>query len=344
MASILDVARVAKVSPSTVSLVVNHGHRVSPSTRRRVEAVIRRLKYRGRDGQAFSKTRPGRALRLGFIYTPGAMIKGADTLYNRQIIQGIEQSLVGSASSVNIMRGYGHVDEDHMLNQSLDAREFDGLLVVGLRPGDGYIERIADAGVPLLVFNRSTDPGVYSVVSADYFGGGVQAINHLVTLGHQRIGLLLKSQVMNWPAQLVLNGCRQALRRHQLQPIADELIPADDDLDQLRQVCQRMLEQGITAIQTGDVTAAHLLSVLPSLGVKAPDDISIMGFDDRGLVCPSGQALTTIGYDRVRMGRIAGNMIQRLSRPNCRTQWLGAAVKTAVVQGQTVAAPPSAQG
>lgn len=339
MASILDVARVAKVSPSTVSLVVNHGHRVSPATRQRVEAVIRRLGYRGRDGQALQKARPTRALRLGFIYTPDALINGADTLYIHQIVQGVEQSLTGTASSVNIMRGFNHVDEDLLLRQRLDAGEFDGLLIAGLQPGDGYIERITDSGVPMVVFNRSTELGIYSVVTVDYHGGGGQAIDHLVGLGHRRIGVLLQSESVRWPSQIVRNGCLHALRRHQLEPALDDFIPRSDEPAPWKALCRRILDAGVTAVQTGDVAAIRLIDLFAEMGVRVPQDLSVMGFDDRGQTSASGLKPTSIGYDKVRMGRLAGRMIQRLSQPGCSTRWMGTAVKTSLVYGETTSAP-----
>lgn len=339
MASIFDVARMAKVSPSTVSLVVNHSHRVSSTTRKKVESAIRKLDYRGREGQPIGKSRTARALRLAFIYTPGAMVDGADTLYNRQLIQGIEQSLQGSTSSLSIMRGYSHVDEDHMLCQRLEAREFDGILIAGVQASDGYIQRVRSVNLPAVVFNRSTDSGTYSVVAADYRGGGQQAIDHLVSLGHRRIGLLLQSEEPRWPTRLLREGCLEAMARHQLEPMADEVVPTC--LDALGAICKRMVDAGVTAIQTGDVDGMRLLELLAGMGLRVPEDISVMGFDDRGQASPTGQTLTTIGYDKVRMGRLAGRMIQKLSRPRSAAQWLGVAVKTHFVAGQTTAAPAS---
>jgi LacI family transcriptional regulator len=341
MASILDVARLAKVSPSTVSLVVNHGHRVSPATRQRVEAVIRRLGYRGRDGSALSKSRQARALRLGFIYTPDALINGADTHYNRQIIQGVEQSLTGSASSVSIMRGFLHVDEDHMLSQRLDAGEFDGMLIAGLQPNDGYIERITAAGLPMVVFNRSTESGLYSVVTVDYVGGGRTAIDHLFELGHRRIGLLLQSTSVRWPPLTIRNGCLDALRRHQIEAVYDGMIPAQGDTQAWKAIARQLLDAGVTAIQTGDVPAVQLLDALADLGVSVPGDLSVMGFDDRGLTSQAGLKPTTIGYDKVRMGRLAGRMIQRLSQSGCTLRWMGMAIQKRLVNGQTTSAPLS---
>jgi len=339
MASILDVARVAKVSPSTVSLVVNHRHRVSPTTRKRVEAVIRRLGYRGRDGRALAGARRPRALRLGFIYTPDALIDGAETTYTRQLIAGIEQSLMGSASSLNIMRGTNDVAEDKMFCAQLDAGEFDGLLIVGPQPGDGYIERITAKSLPLVVFNRPTDRGLHSVVTLDYTGGGDRAIDHLVSLGHRRIGILLRSEAARWPGKVLYDGCVAALRRRGLEPAADEVIPLDNWKEGIRDICRRMVDAGVTAIQTGDVQGVNCLDALEDFGLVVPDDISVMGFDDRGRTGRSGLMLTGIGYDKIRMGRMAGRMIQRLTQPSCALKWLGAAVKTHFVNGQTTAAP-----
>jgi len=336
MASILDVAREAKVAPSTVSLVMNHRGRVSADTRKRVDAVIRRLGYVGR-GNRSPKT--AQAFRFGFIYTPETLIDGSESSYCRELIRGVEQSLAGSTNTLNIMRGQMHVDQDQMFLQHLEADELDGLLVIGADPDDGYVDRILQADVPLVLFNRPTPQGRYSCVTVDYFNGGRQAIDHLVELGHERIGLLIRTEPSRWPHELVHEGSIQALREHGLKPAVDMIKPLNWTSDDLQDICRQMIDTGVTAIQTGDVLAVPCIAMLERMGLTVPDDMSVMGFDDRGQTSVSGLCITSITYNKLRMGRMAGRILQKLRRRNNGMSWLGGAVQTHLKVGQTTSSP-----
>lgn len=338
MASILDVAREAQVAPSTVSLVMNHRSRVKPETRDRVDQVIRRLGYRGRtqvDSQKID--RPQKAVRFGFMYSPEAVIDGMASQYCRELIHGVERSLHKAAATLNIMRGQAHASEDPMFLQHLENHELDGMLMFGSRPDDGYIEKIQQAKVPLVLFNRPMAHGRHSCVSVDFYNGGRQAADHLASLGHERIGLLLHTEPKRWPHELVHEGSVTALRAHDLEPVMDLSLPLNWQQANLKDACKQMLDAGVTAIQTSDMIAVPCIAALESMGLRVPDDISIVGFDDRGELSASGLEITTISYDKLRMGRMAGRMLQKLRHPNRGLSWLNAAVQTHLKEGQTTA-------
>ncbi len=343
MASILDVAREAQVAPSTVSLVMNHRGRVSPETRDRVDEVIRRLGYRGRGNRAPKTADRAKALRFGFVYTPETLVDGLESKYCRELIRGAEQSLGGSASTLNIMRGQAHVDQDQMFIQHLEGRELDGLLMFGADPSDGYVDRVLQAGVPLVLFNRPLAYGRYSCVTVDFFGGSRQAIEHLLSLGHERIGLLFRTAPTRWPHELVFEGSMEALRARGMKPTVDLTLPLDWEPHHLDDACRRMMDAGVTAIQTGDMIAVPCIAALERMGLTVPDDVSVMGFDDRGRTTDSGLHLSTITYDRLRMGRMAGRMLQKLRLPNRGVSWLAGAVQTRLKSGQTTS-PPKNRG
>jgi len=339
MASILDVANEANVAPSTVSLVMNHRGRVSPETQKRVDAAIGRLGYSGRGNRMRKAVNPVKALRFGFVYTPEALVDGMESNYCRQLIRGVEQSLGGASATLNIMRGQSHIDQDQMFIQHLRAHELDGVAMLGANIEDGYVERTLDAGVPLVLFNRPTSQGRYSCVSVDYFNGARQAIDHLVEIGHKRIGLLIAPGRHEWPLELLHTGAISGLREHGLEPAADLTMPVfctEQDFDGL---CRRMVDAGVTAIWTGDITAVPCIAALERMGLKVPDDISVMRFDGGGQVSASGFRISTITYNRLRMGRMAGRILQKLGRTSRSVAWLGGAVRTKLKIGQTTSSP-----
>lgn len=339
MASILDVAREANVAPSTVSLVMNHRGRVSPETRNRVDAVIRRLGYRGRNNRFHRPAVVAKSLRFGFVYTPDALVDGSESAYCREVIRGVEESLGDAATTLNIMRGLGHVREDQMFLQHLEARELNGLIIMGATPEDGYVDRVLEAGVPLVLINRPTPLGRYSSVTVDYFSGGVQAINHLRELGHERIGLWLRGERQRWPSTILAEGCMHRLGQCGLKPTLDVTVSSNWTERDVMNYARQFVDAGVTAIQTGDLLAVPLIGALEKLGLDVPDDISVMGFDDRGRTSDSGLRISTISYSKRHMGRMAGRILQRVRQPNSTAAWLGGAIRTKLKSAQTTSRP-----
>ena len=335
MASIFDVAEEANVSPSTVSLVVNHRQRVSPATRERVEAVIRKLGYqppRRRGPAGTSRV----AHKLAFVYTVDSMFDRSMSSYCRDVISGV-QAEMGDAGSLSILRGAEHVDQDAILHQQLDAREMEGLILFGPEERNGYLERLEASGVPLVVFNRLPSHGQFSCVTLDYYGGACQATNHLIEQGHRRIASLFGDDPEKWPIKQLSLGYADAMRQHKLTPAnLDRLAQAPSpSADAMPAVCRKLLEQGITAIVTGDKLARLVADQLASMNVRVPEDFSIVGFDDLSLTTRRGQSITTIGYDKRRMGRMAARVLQQLVQGKTEVKWMSHAVPTHLVKGQT---------
>ncbi len=342
MASILDVAREANVAVSTVSLVLNHRDRVSPETRQRVDVAINQLGYRPRARQG-PGPKPARrtktTLRVGFIYTLESMHDASVSIYCRELISGIQDVLGDTGSTLSIIRGAEHVDKDFMLRQQLESQEFDGLILFGPEPANGYLERLSEAGLPMIVFNRLNPNGKFSCVTLDFYGGARLSIRHLVELGHTKIGLL--SGTRNTEAyyrRLSFEGIADELKAHNLTPTFEDCyegIVSPQDVDKL---IERALASGITALCAGDRVIAQATPALERAGIVAPDDISLIGMDNLNLLY-RGKRLTSIGYDRARMGRKAVKMLQRLIEHPEEVSWMASSVPCYLVEGQTTGKP-----
>jgi LacI family transcriptional regulator len=342
MASIVDVARAAKVSTSTVSMVVHHRDRVSPDTRKRVEEAIARLGYVGRGTRR--KPAPPKALRLAMVYTPVTMVNGAESIYCRQIMGGLELSLRDSSSTLHVFRGAEHVDRDAVFLDQLHDRRFDGLVFLGVTPADGYLDRAMTSGVPVVAFNRLPTLGQFSTVTLDYFGGVGAAIRKLASLGHQRIGVLGGDPRSSWPTEVLHAGTLQAFSDMKLD--RQWFVAADMDRVTVDNAwyCQQALDlvqRGATAIHLPDAFALPVIAALTAAGRNIPRDVSVMGFDHRRLVTPTGLALSSVRYSRKRMGYRAGQIIRQLTRQRRRYRWMAACVRAGIFTGQTIAPPPS---
>ncbi len=345
MSSMIKVAREANVAVSTVSLALNHRDRVKPETRERIEQAMRRLGYRPNLRKENAKK--NEPLRVAFIYTLeslNAEFDGNMSSYCREVISGMQQSMSGSSSSLSIFRGADHVSRDVMVNEQINASEFDGLVLFGSDPKNGYLDRLQESGLPLVVMNRTPEHGRFSCVTLDYYGGARLAIDHLVSLGHRRIALGMSTRSDKWLAQELCHGARDAMASHGQTLVIDGTQWSDNIADEeIQAFCRKVASEKVTAVFASDYVVVRLAGELSRMGLRVPEDVSLIGFDDRGLETESKLPLTTIGYDKRRMGRMVIRLLQQLVGSRGKIRWLGAAVSTYLVKGQTVAKLESKQ-
>ncbi len=339
MSSMVRVAREANVAVSTVSLTLNHRERVKPETRERIEQAMKRVGYRPREKKSAARAKSS-AIRVALIYTLESLNRVEDstmTSYCREIISGMQDYMAGTSSFLSVFRGIDHVDHDVMVNEQINSKEFDGVILFGADARNGYLERLQHTGLPMVAINRLPEHGKFSCVTIDYYGGAQLAINHLVKQGHRRIASIMKDESGKWIGEEIRHGVQNALKSHGIElaldiPIQKLQTPAD-----FRSLCEQVRERGVTAIFSGDHMAIRCADMLAEMGIRVPEEVSLIGFDDRGFSTASGLSLTTIGYDKRRMGRLSIRMLQGLSHSKGKLRWLCTAVSTYLVDGQTTA-------
>ncbi len=333
--SILDVAREAQVAPSTVSLVINGRQHVSEKTRRQVKAVIRRLNYRPR------ATR--QTLNLAVLYTRNMIVNGALAEYCRQWIQGIRDGVKAERAQVSVFAGEPHVDQDLVFKQSLDAQEYDGVIVMGAYPKDGYLERVLATPTPVVVFNRRPRHAEFSCVCIDYYGAARHVAQQLHELGHRKVGLFTP-RGDRFPSSELRQGFIDTVAAHAGMTLALDVQAPEGEVPDafFQQAVERARQAGITALFSGDPAAVRLCNHLQADGCEVPGDLSIVGFDDMGLRTQRGQRVTSVGYDKHIMGRLAGQMMQTLLGMGDQIVNQVTTVPAKLVQGGTLGPAPAA--
>ncbi len=300
--TVKDVADDAGVSLATVSLVLNGRAGVSAETRQRVQAAIERLGYQRR-GQ-----RPAIGLLIERLSVPaysdplvGLMIHGVE----------IEAS----------QRGY------HVLLASVERGSADlpamvveqqvgGLVVVGGGDlSDAYIRTLADTGMPLVLVDNYVNGLMLPCVLGDNVTGAYLATRHLIELGHERIALLegpRKYKTLTERREGYLRAMDEAGLAVDptllVQPLHVSPRKGYHEAQQLLALPSRQQPTAIVAIS--DKTALGALEALKEAGVRVPDDVALVGFDDvseSALVSPS---LTTVRLPAREMGEAA---VQRLA-------------------------------
>ncbi len=331
MASIVHVAREAKVAVSTVSLTLNSPQRVSPRTRRKVERAIRQVGYRRREAQ--------RKCHIGVLYSPGLMIHGVLVDYCRQWITAVRLTFEHQGADVSLFQVQPHIDKDPLFARSLESGDFDALVTMGVYERHGYLDAIVKQGTPVVAINHPPGGRGIGCVSADHKEAGRMAAAHLADLGHERLALGFPATGRRAVLE-VRQGFLDEVRRRGLGDPVDLDFGFDfDDLEMYQRQARKLIDAKVTACFSGSPSTMRLGNALAEMGVAVPDQISLLGLDNLGLET-GGRRLTTLESDAEVMGRLAGQMVRQLLDGAGQVVAMSATVAVKLVPGQTVAPPP----
>jgi DNA-binding LacI/PurR family transcriptional regulator len=307
MITITDVAKAANVSKKTVSRVINDHPDVAESTRRHVKQVIAELGYQ--PSMLARGLAQGKANSVGVIIDQSAEEVFSYPLYSDNL-RGISRVL--SAHNIDMLV---HFTRDAVPYTDLyRQRRVDGFILMSMPMNDPQLEALIASGAPSVVTQRIADNGApVAWVDVDFEGGALEALDHLFTLGHRRIGLVTSPPTKIY-AYLLLRGYRTAHERHGLT-IPDSFVlhtPAYTSPDPDRITALLAQPDPPTAFAcSDDLMAIRLIQLLQQTGYDVPGDISVIGSDDALLAQFFTPPLTTIRQDALHKGSMAAEILLR---------------------------------
>jgi LacI family transcriptional regulator len=292
-----DVARLANVSSATVSYVVNNGPRsVLPETRERVLAAIKELGYQ--------PSAIARHLRLQRSFTFGLIFPDTSNPYFDEVMRGIEYAALENNYKVVLLHSGYDCNKELQYVDLLHIERVDGVIWIPATDNFEALERLNRYEIPTVIFDRGHSRSNTPAVIADNFYGGYLATQHLVQLGHRRIGCIARPVELSH-SQGRLEGYKAALRDYGI-PFNPALIAKGGfRLENGKQAFTdllRLSEPPTAIFAYNDIMAIGALRGAYEIGLKVPDDFSIVGFDDivqAAFTCP---ALTTVFQDKFEMG------------------------------------------
>jgi DNA-binding LacI/PurR family transcriptional regulator len=307
MATLKQVAEAAGVSVKTVSRVINEEPEVAADTRQHILQIIQALNYHpNMRARALVRSKTGAVA----VVNPTAGAAHLDLFFD-SALRGIAQVL--SDHRLDLLLYLSH--ELPYCELYLQKR-VDGMILMNLPYDDPNLRGLDESGAPcVFTCYLSEDDRAHFVVDADYSGGTAQAVAHLVALGHRRIALL------PGPADLIsvrlrVRGYRQALAQHGLVAREDYIAYSpfyEFDVTQQAVNALLRLDHPPTALICGeDMMAINVITALHRLGLRVPDDLSVVGFDDVVLAQHVTPALTTLRQDGYRKGTLAAEMLVAL--------------------------------
>jgi LacI family transcriptional regulator len=273
--TIRDVARLSGVSPMTVSRVINDSERVSPETRRRVERAISKLGYvPSRLARGLSRQRTG---------TLAVIVPDVANPFFTAIVRAAEE--VARRADYHVILGDTRADlgVERDIIEELIAHRVEGAVIAPVSNRSAtHLRRLAEFGVPFVLIDRAV-PGVdCDLVLGDSAGGARQLVDHLVTLGHRRIGFIVESDDVS-TARDRRSGYEAALNAAgiALDPGLVANAPPDPSGGSAGMTRLLELEERPTAVFTvNNLVALGAIEAVRAAGLEVPDDVALVCFDD----------------------------------------------------------------
>jgi LacI family transcriptional regulator len=308
--TLLDVAREANVSASTVSRYLTGTARISEAKRLAVDNAIKLLH--------FKPNLSARSLKTGTTMTVGILTQDVESLFFTRAMRGVEVGLDGSGYAPIMVSGQWNAKEEAERIRLLMARRIDGLVILTGHLDDAEIAEFARY-IPIVVVGRKIDaPNVLST-SVNQELGGYLATQHLIGLGHRRIAHI------SGPADNEDAQCRQLGYQRALKEVGIAHSPAlmmQGDFTEnggLLAMNQLLDTQQFTAVfAANDQTAFGARVAMYRHGVRVPEDISLIGMDDLPATAYCIPPMTTVRQPIYEMGLSAAHDLLSLLGRNAK--------------------------
>ena len=301
-----DVAQRAGIHPATASRALNPEtrHLVSDETVVKVLRVARSLGYQPNP--------VARSLKTSRSSTIGLVIPDLTNPLFPPIVRGVEDVLGPAGYNAWIVNTDNDATREESAIESLRSRHVDGLVVATARRAHPLLDEISAEGTPVILVNRRCDRGDLPSVTPDDAAGSALIVHHLAALGHRRIAHLA--------GPLALSTSTNRLRAYR-QALADHDLPADPALVvECRtwsiaagaEAMRTLLDSGVefTAVQAGnDLLALGCYDAIAERGLRCPEDLSIVGFNDIPLMDKLQPPLTTVHIPHYEIGMEAARML-----------------------------------
>ena len=301
--TIADVAREAGVSSQTVSRVINNKGELKPETRRSVIEVIERLGYR--------PSSIARSLATNRTFTLGLSVPDIDNPFWPGIARGIEDVAWEQGYHVFLCNTTEDPKREAAVLQLLEDKRVDGVIVAGSRLPDERLQPLIEKHLAAVLVNRTLPGGAAGSVRVDVVHGAALAITHLLTRGRRRIAHL-GGPPASQNSQGHISGYSSALLAAGIAPDPELIRPGPPYREGGLQAAKALLSArpDIDALYCyNDLVAIGAMQACAELGLRVPEDIAVVGYDDilmAGLVTP---ALTTLRISTHQLGAAAARML-----------------------------------
>ncbi len=302
-----DIAKRAGVSRSTVSRVVNNHPNISAKVRKRVLQIIQETGYR--PNAAARALVSQRSLTIGLVLPHTVSSLFADPYYPL-LIKGISKACNQQEYMLAFFLASSKEDEKLIFTRIQDRGLLDGVLVQSGHHGNlQIIDQLVESKTPMVVIGRPFEPEKVSYVDVDNVNAAYKAVLHLLRLGYKRVATIT-GPLQSTAGMDRLEGYRKALAAFNL-PVDPNLIVEGDFTEQGGYAGMRTLlaHKPDAVFAASDVTAIGAIRVIQDKGLRVPEDIAVIGFDDIPIPMFSPIQLTTVRQPVEELGVAAVELL-----------------------------------
>ena len=299
--TIYDVAREAGVSMATVSRVVNHNPNVKPSTRQKVEDVIKRLNYR--------PNAVARGLASKKTTTVGVIIPDITNLYFSSLAKGIDDIAAMYNYNIILASSDGDTEKEVRALHTVLAQQVDGVIFMGNRLKKEVRKEIKLTDTPTVLAGTLDEESELPTVGINYKEATRDATQFLLDKGHENIALI-GLDMESRKHGLILSGYQEALDgRSELSIRVNENLTTFEP----ERVVDQLMDEGVTsAVIEDDRIAVYLLNQFFAQGLNVPEDFEIITLNNSPLVKIARPNLTTISQPLYDIGAVAMRLLTKL--------------------------------
>jgi len=291
--SIIDIARLAKVSISTVSRVINKSLSVKENNRKRVQEIVERLNFHPSIFAQRLATGKSNVIGLVIPRYEGVFY----SFYALELIRGI--GTLAASLKLDLLL---HLTDSR---SNLNLRGIGGVIFADVIANRKQLEDALSLGLPAIVINNYVEDLPVNCIAIDNRGGAESVVEYLIGLGHKKIAHIA-GDLITQAAQLRLEGYNLALAKNKIPFRQEYIVKTDYSRGQAAGAARALLnlpDRPTAIFVASDSMALEVMSVASEHGLKIPADLSLVGFDDNpsGLYGPV--ALTTVRQPLVKMAQ-----------------------------------------
>jgi len=307
--TIKGIADLAGVSTATVSRVISFPEKVKISTRERVRAIMEENHFVA-DGLATGLA-SHRSKTIGLIIpTIANSIYASSTQAIQKLFQAEGYTVLVCISE------FSPAAEADMIHRLLERR-VDGLILTGATRKPELYNKITHNNVPFVITWQLTRARDLPSISFDNYKAAMMATEHLIGLGHKRIGLICGRSKVNDRAYERRRAYEECLAKHDIKPDSNLIYECEFDLIESRSAMSRMIgnrKRPTAVFCANDIQAIGAIDACRQVGLRVPEDISIIGFDDLPIARCTTPQLTTVRVPAYEMGERAADALMNFMR------------------------------
>ena len=298
--TIKDVAKRAGVSITTVSAVINNTRYVSPELTECVEKAIEELDYH--------PDQLGRGLRKGKSKVIGLLVSDITNPFFPKIARGVEDCARENKYNVILCNtDEDSIEEKHYMSV-LRSQRVDGMIIAPTSDGAKNIKRLCNDSTPIILIDRYLDSFNYPAIISDNYNGAYKAVEHLIEMGHRKIGFVAGIEGVQSTDQR-LQGYQDSLRANNIDIREELIVMGNSQLKESYKATKQLLKNSndLTAIfAANNLMVIGVLQYLKDNSISYPDEISIISFDDPDWGSAVSPSVTSVSQKPYEIGYKAG--------------------------------------